>query len=316
MVRESMVDAAMVADMRAFGRFYTRQIGLLEEGLHRSAFSLTEARVLYELAHRDGLTASVLGQDLGLDAGYLSRLLKRFEEQGLLTRRTAAGDGRRQVLALTPGGQAAFAPLNEASRAEVEALLARLPSADRSALVGAMARVRRLLGDRPEEPAMVRDLRPGDIGWIAHRQGLLYATEYGFDLTFEALVAEILAGFVRDFDVSRAGAWIAEQAGEVTGSVFLAPASETVGKLRLLYVEPSARGQGLGRRLTAACIAGARGRGYTQLTLWTNDVLTAARRIYAEAGFRLVESAPHRSFGQDLVGETWVLDLSSSAQQF
>jgi DNA-binding MarR family transcriptional regulator/GNAT superfamily N-acetyltransferase len=315
-MRADGVDEAMIAALRAFGRFYTRQIGLLEEGLHRSAFSLTEARVLYELAHRDRPTASVLGQDLGLDAGYLSRLLKRFEEQGLLTRRTAAEDGRRQVLALTQAGQAAFAPLDEASRAEVGALLARLPSADRAALVGAMARVRRLLGDLPEGPAILRDLRPGDIGWITHRQGLLYASEYGFDLTFEALVAEILAAFVRDFDPARAGAWIAEQGGEVVGSVFLAPACagagpapETVGKLRLLYVEPSARGQGLGRRLTAACIEGARARGYRQLSLWTNDVLGTARRIYAEAGFRLVESAPHRSFGQDLVGETWMLDL-------
>ncbi|AWB24738.1 GNAT family N-acetyltransferase [Methylobacterium currus] len=308
------VDAAMVAAVRAFGRFYTRQIGLLEEGLHRSAFSLTEARVLYELAHRDRLTASILGQDLGLDAGYLSRLLKRFEDQGLLSRQTAAGDGRRQVLALTPEGQAAFAPLDAASRAEVGALLARLSAADRAALVGAMARVRHLLGDPSEGPpaeadTVLRDLKPGDLGWITHRQGVLYATEYGFDLTFEALVAEILAGFVRDFDPGRAGAWIAEQGGEILGSVFLAPASETVGKLRLLYVEPSARGQGLGRRLTAACVEGARARGYRQLTLWTNDVLGAARRIYAEAGFRLVEAAPHRSFGQDLVGETWILDL-------
>ncbi|GJD63542.1 GNAT family N-acetyltransferase [Methylobacterium frigidaeris] len=333
MMRDGEVDAAMVAAVRAFGRFYTRQIGLLEEGLHRSAFSLTEARVLYELALRDGLTASILGQDLGLDAGYLSRLLKRFEDQGLLTRRTSAGDGRRQVLALTPEGQAAFAPLDEASRAEVEALLARLPATDRAALVGAMARVRRLLGDPSESlgeagAILLRDLRPGDIGWITHRQGVLYAAEYGFDLTFEALVAEILAGFVRDFDPARAGAWIAEPGGEqgaeilkgeilgreifrgeILGSVFLAPASETVGKLRLLYVEPSARGQGLGRRLTAACIAGARARGYRQLTLWTNDVLGAARRIYRDAGFRLVDSAPHRSFGQDLVGETWMLDL-------
>ncbi|UHC14582.1 bifunctional helix-turn-helix transcriptional regulator/GNAT family N-acetyltransferase [Methylobacterium currus] len=314
MMQADEVDAAMVAAVRAFGRFYTRQIGLLEEGLHRSAFSLTEARVLYELAHRDRLTASILGQDLGLDAGYLSRLLKRFEDQGLLSRQTAAGDGRRQVLALTPEGQAAFAPLDAASRAEVGALLARLSAADRAALVGAMARVRHLLGDPSEGPpaeadTVLRDLKPSDLGWITHRQGVLYATEYGFDLTFEALVAEILAGFVRDFDPGRAGAWIAEQGGEILGSVFLAPASETVGKLRLLYVEPSARGQGLGRRLTAACVEGARARGYRQLTLWTNDVLGAARRIYAEAGFRLVEAAPHRSFGQDLVGETWILDL-------
>ncbi|KMO21283.1 bifunctional helix-turn-helix transcriptional regulator/GNAT family N-acetyltransferase [Methylobacterium platani] len=311
MGRDEAVDPATVGAVREFGRFYTRQIGLLEEGLHRSAFSLTEARVLYELAQRDRLTASVLGQDLGLDAGYLSRLLKRFEAQGLVTRRTAAGDGRRQVLALTPAGQAAFAPLDAASRREVEALLARLAPADRAALVGAMARVRRLLGDPAQEraPAILRDPAPGDLGWIAHRQGLLYAAEYGFDLSFEALVAEILAGFVRDFDPARAGAWIAAQEDGVSGSVFLAPQSDTVAKLRLLYVEPAARGQGLGRRLTEACIAGARERGYRQLTLWTNDVLTAARRIYAQAGFRLVESAPHRSFGRDLVGETWVLDL-------
>jgi DNA-binding MarR family transcriptional regulator/ribosomal protein S18 acetylase RimI-like enzyme len=303
--------------VRAFGRFYTRQIGLLEEGLHRSAFSLTEARVLYELAHRDGLTASVLGQDLGLDAGYLSRLLKRFETQGLVTRRPAAGDGRRQVLALTTAGQAAFAPLDAASRAEIGALLERLSAADRAALVGAMARVRRLLGDPSGElaegAAVLRGLRPGDVGWITHRQGVLYAAEHGFDIRFEALVAEILAGFVRDFDPARAGAWIAQREGEqgpeILGSVFLAPASEGAAKLRLLYVEPAARGLGLGRRLTEACIAGARERGYRQLTLWTNDVLTAARRIYAQAGFRLVESAPHHSFGQDLVGETWVLDL-------
>ncbi|WP_279359971.1 bifunctional helix-turn-helix transcriptional regulator/GNAT family N-acetyltransferase [Methylobacterium indicum] len=309
---EGDVDEGAVGAVRAFGRFYTRQIGLLEEGLHRSAFSLTEARVLYELAHRDRLTASILGQDLGLDAGYLSRLLKRFEDQGLVIRRAAPEDGRRQVLALTEAGRAAFAPLDAASRAEVRALLARLPAADRAALVGAMGRVRRLLGDpSPDAPAVLRALQPGDIGWIAHRQGLLYAAEYGFDTGFEALVAEILAGFVRDFDPARAASWIAERDGAVAGSVFLVPAggAEGVGKLRLLYVEPSARGQGLGQRLTEACIAGARDRGYRQLTLWTNDVLGAARRIYRDAGFRLVESAPHRSFGQDLVGETWMLDL-------
>lgn len=315
MMADGTVDEAAIGAVRAFGRFYTRQIGLLEEGLHQSAFSLTEARVLYELAHRDRLTASVLGQDLGLDAGYLSRLLKRFEAQGLVARRAAAGDGRRQVLALTQEGQAAFAPLDAASRAEVGALLGRLSAGDRAALVGAMARVRRLLGDPSQERGTailrgtLRDLAPGDIGWITHRQAVLYANEYGFDLSFEALVAEILAGFVRDRDPARAGAWIADQDGDVMGSVFLAPHSDSVAKLRLLYVEPAARGQGLGRRLTEACIAGARERGYRQLTLWTNDVLVAARRIYAQAGFRLVESAPHRSFGQDLVGETWALDL-------
>ncbi|GJD48521.1 dTDP-fucosamine acetyltransferase [Methylobacterium crusticola] len=299
-----------VAQVRAFNRFYTRQIGLLEDGLHRSAFSLTEARVLYELAHRDGLTASALGRGLGLDAGYLSRMLRRFEADGHVTRTASAADGRRQVLALTASGRAAFAPLDRASREEIGALLERLSAADRAALLAAMGSVQRLLGAPAEAPATrLRDLAPGDIGWITHRQGLLYAQEYGFDLRFEALVAEILAAFVKDFDPDREQAWIAERGAEVAGSVLLVRQSDRVAKLRLLYVEPAARGEGLGRRLVEACVAGARARGYATLMLWTNDVLTAAGRLYRSAGFRLVDSEPHRSFGQDLVGQTWRLDL-------
>ncbi|MFE1601995.1 bifunctional helix-turn-helix transcriptional regulator/GNAT family N-acetyltransferase [Methylobacterium sp. ID0610] len=299
-----------VAAVRAFNRFYTRQIGLLDEGLHRSAFSLTEARVLYELAHRDGLTASDLGQDLGLDAGYLSRLLKRFAAQGLLLRAPSAEDGRRQVLALTEAGRGAFAPLDAASRREVGAMLDRLPEADRAALVRAMRTVQRLLGE-PPAPIALRPFRPGDTGWIIHRQGRLYAEEYGWDDGFEALVADILAGFAANHDPARERGWVAMRGDEPVGSIFLMRQSDAVAKLRLLYVEAAARGTGTGRRLVETCLAFAREAGYRQVTLWTNDVLVPARRLYEQAGFRLTESAPHRSFGADLVGETWTLDLAA-----
>ncbi|MGY2049449.1 bifunctional helix-turn-helix transcriptional regulator/GNAT family N-acetyltransferase [Methylobacterium sp. JK268] len=300
-----------VAAIRAFNRFYTRQIGLLDEGLHRSAFSLTEARVLYELAHRDGLTASDLRDDLGLDAGYLSRLLKRFAAQGLVARAPSAQDGRRHVLALTEAGRAAFAPLDAASRREVAALLARLSGPDQAALVRAMGTVRRLLAE-PPAPVTLRPFRAGDTGWIIHRQGRLYAEEYGFDDSFEALVAGILAGFVASHDPDREAGWVAMRGDEPVGSIFLMRQSDAVAKLRLLSVEAAARGHGTGGRLVEACLAFARAAGYRQVTLWTNDVLVPARRLYAQAGFRLTESAPHRSFGQDLVGETWILDLAAA----
>ncbi|MBY0297409.1 MAG: bifunctional helix-turn-helix transcriptional regulator/GNAT family N-acetyltransferase [Methylobacterium sp.] len=299
-----------IAAVRAFGRFYTRQIGLLDEGLHRSRFSLTEARVLYELAHRDGLTAAALGQDLGLDAGYLSRLLARFVAQGLVARAPSGTDGRSRVLALTPAGRVAFAPLDEASRREVGALLERLSAPDRTALVRAMRTVQRLLGARAAEPAAIRPFRPGDTGWIIHRQGRLYAEEYGWDDSFEALVAGILAAFVAEHDPAREQGWVAERGGEVLGSIFLVRQSDEVAKLRLLYVEDAARGLGLGSALIETCLAFARAAGYRRVTLWTNDVLVAARRLYEGAGFRLGASAPHRSFGHDLVGETWDLDLT------
>ncbi|MDG4895279.1 bifunctional helix-turn-helix transcriptional regulator/GNAT family N-acetyltransferase [Mesorhizobium sp. WSM4976] len=297
--------------VRAFNRFYTRQIGLLDEGLLKSPFSLTEARVLYELAHRDGLVASDLVRDLGLDPGYVSRLLKKFEERGLVERAATEADARRSSIALTPAGREAFAPLNQDSHDQVRALLDRLPPVDQERLVKAMRIVQDLLGDRPEpsDSYILRPLQVGDIGWITRRQGMLYTEEYGWDGTYEALVAEILAEFVKKFDAQWERAWIAEREGEVVGSVFVVRKSPEVAKLRLLYVEPSARGLGIGRRLVDECIAFARTKGYKTLTLWTNDILGSARRIYQAAGFKLVDEERHHSFGKDLVGQTWNLEL-------
>ncbi|MGH7067070.1 MAG: bifunctional helix-turn-helix transcriptional regulator/GNAT family N-acetyltransferase [Acetobacteraceae bacterium] len=297
--------------IRRFNRFYTRQIGALEEGLLRSPFSLTEARVLYELAHRPPSTASVIARDLALDPGYLSRILSRFEGRGLISRGFSGGDGRQSRLQLTEAGQAAFAPLDEAANSSVGAVLAHLPEAGQQHLVAAMTTIRTLLGD-PEDPdpaVIFRAPRAGDYGWVVHRQGALYASEYGWDQTFEALVAEIVAAFVQKFDARGDACWLAERAGEIVGSIFLVRESDQVGKLRLLYVEPAARGLGIGRRLVGECIAGARRAGYARLTLWTNDVLVSARRIYAAAGFRLVRDEKHHSFGKDLVGQFWELAL-------
>lgn len=297
--------------IRRFNRFYTRQIGALEEGLLQSPFSLTEARILYELAHRPAVTASVIARDLALDPGYLSRILSRFESRGLISRRFSAGDGRQSRLRLTAAGEAAFAPLDVAANASVGTVLAHLPETGQQHLVAAMATIRTLLGD-PEDPAPAvtfRAPRAGDYGWVVHRQGVLYAAEYGWDQSFEALVAEIVAAFVKNFDARGDACWLAERAGEIVGSIFLVRESDQVGKLRLLYVEPAARGLGIGHHLVAECIAGARRAGYSRLTLWTNDVLVSARRIYAAAGFRLVREERHHSFGKDLVGQFWELAL-------
>lgn len=297
--------------VRAFNRFYTRQIGLLDEGLLKSAFSLTEARVLYELANRDGLTATDLTRDLGLDAGYLSRLLKKFEERGLVERAATEADARRSSIVLTSAGRQAFAPLNQDSHDQVAALLDRLPAPEQDRLVKAMQTVQRLLGEgaEPKIPYMLRPLQVGDIGWIVRRQGMLYAQDYCWDETYEALVAEILGAFIKSFDPKWERSWIAEREGEVVGSVFLVRKSDDVAKLRLLYVEPSARGLGIGKRLVEECVGFARTKGYKTLTLWTNDILTAARHIYEAAGFKLVEEERHHSFGKDLVGQNWNLQL-------
>ncbi len=297
--------------VRRFNRFYTRQIGVLEDGLLRSPFSLTEARILYELAHRPASTASAIARDLALDAGYLSRILARFDARGLISRAASADDGRHNRLALSAAGHAAFAPLDEAANAAVGAILAALSEAGQRHLVEAMERIRTLLGDpdEAEPPVIFRAPRAGDYGWVVHRQAALYAAEYGWDQTFEALVAEIVAAFVRNFDPRRDACWLAERRGEIVGSIFLVRDSAEVGKLRLLYVEPEARGLGIGRRLVAECIAGARRAGYARLTLWTNDILVSARRIYAAAGFRLVQEEPHHSFGKDLIGQFWELPL-------
>jgi len=301
----------LIDAVRAFNRFYTRQIGLLDEGLLKSAFSLTEARVLYELAHRDGLTATDLGRDLGLDAGYVSRLLKKFERDDLISRSTLVSDARQSSIALTPAGRNAFAPLNKDSHDQVAALLDRLPTSEQDRLVKSMRTVQALLDEsaEPKIPYLLRPLQIGDIGWITRRQGMLYAQDYGWDETYEALVAEILSEFVKSFDPKWECSWIAERDGEVVGSVFVVRKSPEVAKLRLLYVEPSARGLGIGARLVDECIAFARAKGYKTLTLWTNDILGSARRIYQAAGFRLIDEERHHSFGKDLVGQTWDLKL-------
>jgi DNA-binding MarR family transcriptional regulator/GNAT superfamily N-acetyltransferase len=300
-----------IAAVRAFTRFYTQRLGVLHEHLLESRFSLTESRVLYELAHREHPTATELGRDLGLDPGYLSRILRRLEASGLVERARSRKDGRRFHLVLTEAGRQAFEPLDRRSRAEVAALLAPLPTAERVRLVEAMRNVSTILESTPEgaAPYALRPHRPGDMGWIVHRHGALYAQEYGWDETFEALVAEIAATFIKDFDPKRERCWIAEKDGEIVGSVLLVAGSEETAKLRLLYVEPKARGLGIGRRFVDEAIRFARAAGYRRIVLWTNDVLHAARAIYGAAGFVLVKAEPHRSFGQDLVGETWELDL-------
>jgi DNA-binding MarR family transcriptional regulator/N-acetylglutamate synthase-like GNAT family acetyltransferase len=304
--------AEQVEAVRRFSRFYTRQIGVLQEGLLESPFSLAQARVLYELAHRDGLTAAGLGRELGMDAGYLSRILQGFARRGLLARAPSTADGRQSVLSLTAKGRRAFAPLDRGSSAQVVAMLAALPRSDRERLVGAMRAVEQLLGGERSGKAaafLLRQHRPGDMGWVIHRHGVLSAAEYGFDERFEALVATIAARFVERYDPARERCWIAEMDGEPVGSVFLVTASPTVAQLRLLLVEPKARGFGVGARLVDECVRFARSAGYRKITLWTNSVLVAARHIYAKAGFRLVHRERHRSFGQSLVGETWDLRL-------
>ena len=309
--------AHRVAAVRSFNRFYTRQIGLLHEGYLDSPFSLTEVRVLYELAHRQTATASALGRELGLDAGYLSRIIRRFENRGLIDRRPSGGDGRQRLLRLTERGQQAFAPLNARSSEQVGAMLNRLSTAQQDRLVEAMATIEGLLGERPDPrtPYLLRPHRPGDMGWVVHRHGALYAEEYGWDEQFEALVATIVAKFLEHFDPKRERCWIAERDGQPVGSVFLVKHSKTVAKLRLLLVEPRARGLGIGARLVEECVHFARSVGYRKMILWTNSVLHAARRIYEKAGFRLVHAEPHHSFGHDLIGETWELDLTVASDR-
>jgi len=302
-----------IAAVRRFSRFYTRRIGMLREGLHDSPFSLTQARVLYELASRDAPTAAELARDLGLDAGYLSRMLRAFAQRGLITRKRSSTDGRQTHLSLTAAGRKAFAPLDRGSHDEVAAVLAPLAEGGQARLVEAMRTVERLLEGSAAgaSPYLLRPHRAGDMGWVVSRHGALYAQQYGWTLEFEALVAEIVAAFIRTFDARRERCWIAEIDGEPVGSVFLVKQSQEIGKLRLLLVEPRARGLGTGARLVDECIRFARRAGYRTLTLWTNDVLIAARHIYEKAGFRLVAEEKHHSFGHDLVGQNWELTLRS-----
>ena len=297
--------------VRRFNRFYTRRIGALRAGLLDSRFPLAEARLLYELAHREQPTASELARDLGLDAGYLSRMLRGLERKRLITRERSPSDARQSLLGLTAAGRRAAATLDTRSSAEVRAMLGKLPDAGQRRLVEAMRDVERLLGTAPEPnvPYLLRPHRPGDMGWVVHRHAVLYAQEYGWDERFEALVAKIVAKFIDDFDPQRERCWIAERGGEIVGSVFLVAKSPTVAQLRMLYVEPAARGLGIGKRLVDECERFAREQGYRKIVLWTNSILHAARHIYEAAGYRLVAEEPHDSFGHRLVGQTWELKL-------
>ena len=300
-----------VGAVRRFNRFWTRRIGVLREGYLESPFSLTEVRVLYELASNEEATASELGKELGLDAGYLSRILRGFEGLGLISKKPSKTDGRRSLLRLTEGGQETFAPLDARSREDVGAMLGALSAAEQDRLIGAMRTIEELLGAQPEAkvPYLLRPHEPGDMGWVVHRHGILYAREYGWDERFEALVARIVADFVDNFDPAKERCWIAENDRAILGCVFIVKECDTVAKLRLLLVEPEARGLGLGTRLVEECVRFARGRGYEKLTLWTNSVLDAARHIYEEKGFEIVEEEEHHSFGKYLVGQNWELKL-------
>jgi DNA-binding MarR family transcriptional regulator/GNAT superfamily N-acetyltransferase len=297
--------------VRDFNRFYTKQIGLLREGLLDTPFSLTQARVLYELGQHPGTRSAALAGELGLDPGYLSRLLKRFERQRLVTRSKSRNDRRVYKLSLTARGRAEFKLLNSRSRAEVRDMLGRLSGLQQERLSSSMAAIRRLLGspNAVGESFQLRAHKPGDIGWVIARHGELYAQEYGWDSSFEGFVAGIAGKFLARFDEQRERCWIAERDGERLGCIFLVKASKSVAKLRMLLVEPSARGLGLGARLVGECIAFARKCGYRKLTLWTNDILHAARRIYERFGFRLIREEKHHSFGRDLVGQFWELEL-------
>jgi DNA-binding MarR family transcriptional regulator/GNAT superfamily N-acetyltransferase len=308
-----MPDSTVQA-VRAFNRFYTRRIGALGDAHLSSPFSLTEARVLYELAHPSRgaprPAAGEIARSLGLDAGYLSRILDRFHKRRLIAKRRSAEDGRRSELLLTRAGRAAFAPLDRGAARQVASMLRPLSGGERSCLLGAMRTIERLLGSpAPAAKLELRAPRPGDMGWVIERHGRIYGEEYGWDERFERLVARVVAEFMEKFDARRERCWIAEYGGLPVGSVFLVRHTEEVAKLRLLLVEPSARGLGVGKRLVQECISSARECGYRTLTLWTQSMLSPARHIYQAAGFRLVKEERHAMFGPEMTGETWDLTL-------
>ena len=311
MKSNNTIPESQVAAIRDFSRFYTRKLGIIEPKLLHSPFTLQEARIMYEIAHRAACTATDLTRDLGLDPGFLSRTLQALQRRQIVTRKPSKDDGRVNELSLSAKGRAASAELERRSREEVERLLAGLDAAQRAAVVQAMTTIEQTLEPPPQKPPgfLLRSHRPGDIGWVVSRHGAIYAQEFGWDISFEALVAEIAGKFLTSYDPAREHCWIAEVAGEPVGSVFLVKGSDDVAKLRLLLVEKKARGLGVGRALTEQCIRFARERGYREITLWTQSMLLAARGIYQAAGFRRVKEEPHHSFGVDLVGETWELEL-------
>jgi DNA-binding MarR family transcriptional regulator/GNAT superfamily N-acetyltransferase len=311
-----------VAEVRAFNRFYTPVIGLLREGLYGSPYSLTEVRVIFELAQREDCETTALRNALGVDAGYLSRILARFESDGVITRERSKTDGRRQVVGLTAAGRRVFAGMEASSNEQVSELLAPIADRDQRRLLAAMTTIRQILNpparspapqspEAPERPAItLRPPQPGDLGWVIGRNGATYTQEYGWDETYEALVARIVADYAADHDPDREAAWIAEAGGERAGCVFCVRKDDGVAKLRLLLVEPWARGMGIGGRLVTECVDFAKRSGYREMVLWTQSILVDARRIYQQAGFERIDSEPHHSFGHDLVGETWRLSLT------
>ena len=304
-------EAQRVAAVRRFNRFYTQKLGVLQRGWLDSPYSLTEARVLYEIRERKRATASDIARDLDLDAGYLSRILRRFHRLGLLRKDVSPDDGRQSFLSMTAHGRRAFAPLETRSQRQVGALLNRLSVPEQDRLVGAMRMVETMIASEPKAGSeiMLRQPRPGDLGWVVARHAELYAREYGWGENFEGLCAQIVADFAQKLDPECERCWIAEMDGQNVGSVFLVRETDTVARLRLLLVDPVARGRGVGRRLTEECIRFARRCGYRSITLWTHQVLTAARHIYERAGFRLTSSEARRSFGCDVVSEHWDLLL-------
>jgi DNA-binding MarR family transcriptional regulator/N-acetylglutamate synthase-like GNAT family acetyltransferase len=297
--------------VRRFNRFYTQQIGVLQERLLRSPFSLAEARLIYELGQRGKTTATELRTRLGLDAGYLSRLLQGLKKRGLIDRQVNRADERQNLLSLSEKGKKAFAMIHVRSRNEIGRMLNSLSPADQSRLVKAMDTIEELLGARPEQKTsyLLRPHQPGDMGWVVNRHGVIYAEEYRWNEQFEAFVAGIVSKFIQRYDPQKERCWIAEKDGENVGSVFLVKRSTRIAKLRLLLIDPKARGMGIGSRLVDECVRFARQAGYRKIVLWTNHVLLAARHIYEKAGFRLVHEEPHHSFGHDLIGETWELVL-------
>ncbi|MFC4051858.1 GNAT family N-acetyltransferase [Actinomadura syzygii] len=296
-----------VGTVRAFNRFYTGVIGVLGEGLVKTPYSLTEARVIFELAQREDTEVLALRRVLDLDAGYLSRMLARFETDGLVARERAAGDARRQIVRLTPRGREVFAMLDERSVAEIRDLLDGLPAADRRRLVAAMSTIHGILGDRPRpDDFVLRPLRPGDLGWVVERNGALYDQEVGWDRTYEALVAKVVAEYVQDHDPERENAWIAESGGERVGGVFCVRRTDDVAQLRLLHVEPGARGTGVGAALVGECVRFAAETGYKEIMLWTTALQRAAHRVYEREGFVLDEEEPPvERFGDVVHGQIW-----------
>jgi DNA-binding MarR family transcriptional regulator/GNAT superfamily N-acetyltransferase len=314
---DTSVSTAQIDDeieaFRRFNRFYTRILGLLNEEMHQSGFSLTQARVLFELAQRANSGAAQIASELGLDPGYLSRILRQFKNQGLLARTPSPDDARNSLLRLTRKGVATLADLNRRSSEQARQLLDKLTPANRSALIASMRTIERQLAPAEvgRRPFVLRPHRPGDMGWVVARHGILYAREFGWDQNFEATVAAIVSAFITNYDALREHCWIAEREGEPIGSIFLVrdPEREDTAKLRLLLVEPSARGLGLGTALVGECLNFARTAGYRRVTLWTDSILTAAHHVYQRAGFRLTAETSHHSFGKDLIGQTWEIDL-------